>query len=96
MQLTLPNFFEFLKFYAWVYYENRACAKQEKREQKVKDAESSRENLKLIIEQAQADIDVLKKKANAEIDKANEMMRKVKGARTVAFSTLPRTGGDLR
>lgn len=78
VQLILPNFFEFLKFYVWDYCENRDCAKHKEQKQRDKDIESSKRNLEMVIAQAQVDIDMLKEKANAEINQANEMMAQVK------------------
>lgn len=78
IKLTLPNFFEFLKFYVWDYCENRDYVKHKERKQRAKDIESSKRNLEMVIAQAQADIDALKKEANAEIEQANEMMVGVK------------------
>lgn len=78
MQLTLPNFFEFLKFYVWDYMENRDYAKHKARKQRAENIESSKRNLEMVITQAQADIDMLKEKANAEIEEANETMAGVK------------------
>lgn len=78
MQLMLPNFFEFLKFYVWDYMENRDYAKHKERKQRAKDIESNKRNLEMVIAQAQVDIDMLKERANAEIEQANEMMVGVK------------------
>ena len=77
VQFTFPNFFEYLKFYAWDYMENRAYSKHKDAKQRAKDNEKSKEALKLVIEQAQADIDVLKARAEDEIEQANEMMAEI-------------------
>ena len=78
VQLTFPNFFGYLKFYAWDYMENRRYAKGKSVKQKAEKAERNKKNLEIVIAQAQADIDVLKERANAEIERANEMMAEVK------------------
>lgn len=78
MQLILPNFYEFFKFYIWDYCENKRYTEYEARKQRVEDIEANKKNLEIIIAQAQADIDVLKARAKEEIGQANEMMDAVK------------------
>ena len=78
VRLAFPNFFEYLKFYAWDYMENRRYAKGKDIRQKAEKAERNKKNLEIVIAQAQVDIDVLKARANAEIEQANEMMDEVK------------------
>lgn len=58
--------------------ENRRYAKGKDIRQKAEKAERNKKNLEIVIAQAQVDIDVLKARANAEINQANEMMDEVK------------------
>lgn len=73
-RVLIPNVVDFVKFYFWYKNALKECAKRKKVKENIKESKAMED----ILNQAQKDIDKLRKQSEEEIKEATDMMKDVR------------------
>lgn len=72
-RVLIPNVVDFVKFYFWYKNALKECAKRKKVKENIKESKAMED----ILNQAQKDIDKLRKQSENEIKEATDTMKEV-------------------